>query len=465
MLQNVGINLAKNTGLNYKSAQSGSTSTLTAENNSKNNLSIPFNPASLALNLNTTLSKTDSEKYTFLLNNLKNAPLSKNAEGLTPSRQLDVLLKNGKLLAKSHDDKSTTLDNLYEMMSTERTEGITSQKVVCDTLDLLVNPRYVTQNFGDIPNGEVPNILQKQDKNSDVVKNPKLMNVTASGVCPAASLEVNAADKYPADFTRWINKLSSKNKDLELNLRLSAICKDGLEATKIINILKANKVQFGFDKTKIKIDLDDNAYIRSAIQAKYWDEGERNVADVLFQSAVMRLGSQNTYNSLTDWRAPNFNSNTQGLVEAEKTFVESIFKNKEITSLVYQQIDDDQNLIGYTCDFDKMKNHIINTIDSGDDVIIGYVLTNETAGRTKASDYNQEVEGGKDKVINGHEITIIDYVKGENGNIDFVCVDTDDDNHDFVIYPSGWLLPKIHHAGYPAKIVEKDQAEILSKIA
>ena len=61
----------------------------------------------------------------------------------------------------------------------------------------------------------------------------------------------------------------------------------------------------------------------------------------------MQLGSQNTYNSLIDARGGKFNTNSQGLIEIEKTFVESLIKDKEITSLVYQKIDDDQNLLCY----------------------------------------------------------------------------------------------------------------------
>ena len=232
-----------------------------------------------------------------------------------------------------------------------------------------------------------------------------------------------------------------------------------------MKFLSADNQQFSFSKkNKIKISLDDNAYTRAQIQNKYWDKGERNIADVLIQSAVMNLGSQKTYDSLTDTRAATFNDNTQGLVEVEKTFVESLMKNKEITSLVYQQIDDNQNLVGYTCSFEKMQKHITDTIDSGDDVIIGYVLTNESAGRTKAADFDPQKEGAPNMVINGHEITIVDYVKTPDGKINFICVDTDDDNSQFVSYSADWLLPKIHHAGYPADIVKDDEKEIMSKL-
>ena len=227
------------------------------------------------------------------------------------------------------------------------------------------------------------------------------------------------------------------------------------------NVFIKQKTDFNFNKLKIKVKTDDNAYIRAQIQDRYWDKGERNVANVLIQSAIMQLGSQNTYNSLTDVRGGKFNSNPQGLIEIEKTFVESLIKNKEITSLVYQKIDDDQNLLGYNCSFDKMKKHIKDTIDMGEDVIIGYVLTNETSGRSKLPLYDPKVDGAPNKIINGHEITIVDYKYDSKGNMIFVCVDTDDDSNDFVEYSANWLLPKLHHAGYPAEVVAADEEEIM----
>ena len=73
------------------------------------------------------------------------------------------------------------------------------------------------------------------------------------------------------------------------------------------------------------------------------------------------------------------------------------------------------------------------------------------------------VDGPKNKVINGHEITIVDYKTDKNGKTSFVCIDTDDDSSDYVEYSAEWLLPKIHHAGYPAKIVAEDEKEIMKK--
>ena len=413
---------------------------------------------------NTTLNETDKKKYLELVQFLKNVPNSPNSENVSASKQLETLLKNGKLLAKTNHDNSTTLDNLHSIITTDRAQGLDKTVVLTSTLDLLSNPRMVTQNFGDIPQEVQPQILQYLKDDNSVKTNPDEMNVVASGTCAAASIEVNMADKFPAEFARWVSELSSSNKEVHLNVKLDSISKNKLEAATILQLLEAQKVGFDYNQAKIKVDLDEGALVRAGVQTHYWNTGERNVADVLVQSAIMKLGSQNTYNSLSDVRKGKFNSNPQGLIELEKTFVESLVKNKEITSLVYQQIDDEQNLVGYNCSFDKIQKHITDTIDSGDDVILGYVLTNETSGATKTQGYKPAVNGAPNKVINGHEITVVDYYKDEKGNVMFVCVDTDDDSPDFVQYSAQWLLPKIHHAGYPAKIVEADEKEIMKYV-
>ena len=447
-------------------------STNSAKNNTcqkRNYSSVPFlannRPASTlsSVEKGRTLSLSDYRKFAILSDFLKDVPKSENSPDLTPVQQLNYLLNSGILLSKSNHDNSTVLDNLYSIATKKRAYDLDRTTIITNVLDLICHPKYVTQTFGDIPDNVKVEILKRLPDDDPIKKNPEIMDVDASGTCAAASLEVNMAHSYPAEFTRWVSELSSEKMSLDLNVKLNSISKNPLEALKIINILKAQSTFDGFDKIKVKVDLDKGAMARAYIQSKYWDIGERNVADVLIQSAIMKLGSQNTYNSLTDIRAGDFNQNPQGLIEVEKTFVESLIKNKEITSLIYHQIDDDQNLVGYNCSMDKIAKHITQTIDSGDDVILGYVLTNETSGATLNKNYNLQVDGKPNKVTNGHEITVIDYKRDNKGNLSFICVDTDDDNPQLVTYSAEWLLPKIHHAGYPAHIVKDDEEEIMRK--
>jgi len=413
--------------------------------------------------IRTTLNEVEKQKYTTILN-VTNGVVSDLSMGLKPSQQLDVLLKNGKLLSKSLHDNSTVLDNLYNIATLPRAKGLNSTGLILDVLDTISNPRIITQTFGDIPQNIQPQVVHSLSKDNPVKSNPSTMNVEASGTCAAGSIEVNMADKYPAEFARWVSELSSENKSVMLHVKLNSLNKSPLEAITFINLLEAQKQSINFiDGAKIKADLDEGAYIRAQIQTTCRDKNERCVADVLVQSAIMKLGTQNTYNSLNDLHLSKFNPNPQGLTEVEKTFVESLVKNKEITSLTYQNIDDNQNLVGYFCSFDKIQKHITDTIDSGDDVILGYIETNQTAGLTSLPNYNPAKDGPANKVINGHEITVVDYYKDEKGEVVFVCVDTDDNNTDFVQYSAKSLLPKVHHAGYPAELVKADADEIIKQ--
>ena len=70
-------------------------------------------------------------------------------------------------------------------------------------------------------------------------------------------------------------------------------------------------------------------------------------------------------------------------------------------------------------------------------------------------DFGQDANGPFNPVM-----TVISF-KDDNGEISFICVDTDDDDNQFIKLSASWLLPKLHHAGYPAQIVEADEKLIM----
>ena len=149
----------------------------------------------------------------------------------------------------------------------------------------------------------------------------------------------------------------------------------------------------------------------------------------------MQLGSQNTYNSLTDKRYGALNSKDTGLTEFEKTFVESVVGNDgEKTSVVYQNVDGDI-LKGYFHPADVVQKNIVDTLATNRNVIIGITEADENK-----------------RIIGGHEITIVGS-KLHNGELYFVCNDTDDDYVGSVEVKASDLIPKIHHAGIPVEVL------------
>ncbi len=381
-------------------------------------------------------------------------------DGVLMNKKLDDLLKSGKLLNSSSNDKSSTLENLHNILNTPRTAGFNNVEILAQTIDAIHNPTVITQNFGDIPEGIKQDILNSPYTNADKSLNPSLLDVQTSGTCVAASIEFHLANKHPAEFSRWVSSLTSPKQEVEQSVDLKALSSNKLDAISFINIFEAKQKDFNFDKVTLSLKPDSNAYVRGQIQDAHWDKGERTIIDVLMQSTLMQVGSQNSYNSLTDMRAGKFSSNPQGLVETEKTFIESIVENNEKHSIQYQIVDENQNLAGYNCDFSVIQKHILDTINIGEDVIVGYVLTNETGGVTKSLNYQNTPDNAPNKIINGHEITIVDYKKDANGKITFICNDTDDDKSELVEYSADYLIPKIHHAAYPVSIIENDLALI-----
>ena len=156
---------------------------------------------------------------------------------------------------------------------------------------------------------------------------------------------------------------------------------------------------------------------------------------------MMQLGSQQTYNSLTDKRAPNaWTEEDGGLIDFEKTYVESIMENKNTVSVIYQKVDENGRLVGHEKDFATIKKELLDTLAMGHNIIIGYTWPDEE----------------NDNRLAGHEITIVGSKTAANGETIFICQDSDDDKDEPIEMPESFLLPSIHHAGLPEKIANQD---------
>lgn len=404
-----------------------------------------FAAAQPPLALRTTLtSKEEKEKYSALLNNLSKSD----------RKNLEVILKNGRLLSTKSNDKSSTLDNLYKIITTPRADGLDASMVLKETVATLADPFVITQQFGDIPQKDVKKVLEIGKQNAasasllnkaqpDTAQNAPLseqaIDVKHSGSCVAASIEFNLATEMPAEFARFAEGLSSKKLSVEKNIGVKNLANNALDAVWLLNAFEVPYKMENFDSAKLTLAPDKNAIVRAQIQNSNKDPLERSLVDVLMQSTFMNVGSQQSYNSLTDTRSGKFNSNDKGLIEFEKTFTESVVEDKNKISVTYQIVDDNAKLTGYETDFKTMKKQITDSLAMGENVIIGYTQTDEN-----------------NTIINGHEITIVGAKEGKDGKLIFTCNDTDDDNPKSIEYTEDYLLPKIHHAGLPQKVVEQD---------
>jgi len=385
-------------------------------------------------------TKDEKEKYKHLTANV-----DKNTR-----KELNKLLKTGVLLKNDSNDKSSVLDNLYKISTTERAKGLDNSVILKETINSISNPYVITQQFGDIPkeyqdealklyakkhpefNPDTTNMIEKGLAKTNI-------NLEHSGTCVASSIEFNMAQKHPAEFTRFAQELTSPQLAVKKEIRLNNLADNVLDAVWLLNAFEVPYEAKDFNKATLTFAPDENAILRAQIQNSHRDAGERSVIDVLMQSTLMQVGSQQTYDTLTDTRGGKFNQNDKGLIEFEKTFTESVVEDKNKISMTYQTVDENARITGYETDFNTMKKQIVSALALGENVIIGYTQTDET-----------------NKIINGHEITITGIKQDEYGKLIFICNDTDDEYSGAIAYPEDYLLPKIHHAALPQSVVQND---------
>ncbi|MBQ8459150.1 hypothetical protein IJ541_03490 [bacterium] len=386
------------------------------------------------LQLRTTLSgKEEKKKYTEILKHLNRSE----------RKVVENLLKSGVLLNADSNDKSTVLDNLYKISTEPRAEGLDNNVILKDTIATIAYPYLITQQFGDIPDEYKQRAIEANNEGKtnlfEIRKGIQDINVLHSGTCVAASTEFKLAKQLPAEFARFAQELSSPKLCVEKTIELNNLADETINAVWLLNAFEIPWSADNFDRAKLKFAPDKNALLRAQIQTTHKDPYERTPLDVLMQSTFMEIGSQQSYNTLTDKRAGKFNQNDKGLIEFEKTFTESVVFDKNILSVTYQTVDENARLIGYETDLNTMKHHLLTALNEKENIIIGYTQTDSN-----------------NIIINGHEITIVGYKTDNTGKVTFICNDTDDNIPRLIEYSEDYLLPKIHHAALPKHIVEHD---------
>ncbi len=389
-----------------------------------------------AVTVRTSLAtKDERKKYEELSNELH----------LDYRKKLEFALKSGLLLKNNSNDRSTVLDNLYKILKEERDPGLDNIKILEECLDILANPYVITQTCEDIPAqykrqviGLITNLSEDPKKIAEAKWELDNMH---TGTCPAASIEFDLATKHTAEFFRMVEGLTSPKNEVIKTIKMDSLSEKSSEAIWLLNKFKTPHKIHNFDNATVLLKPDKDAIIRARIQNHHRDPGERSMIDVLMQSTLMQLGSQQTYNSLTDKRAPNaWTQEDGGLIDFEKTYVESVVEDKNTTSVIYQIVDENGRLKGYEKDFGTIKRELLETLKMGHNIIIGYTWPDPE----------------NDNKLAGHEITIVGYKVNPDGKGVFICQDSDDDVAAPIEMTEEYLLPKIHHAGLPDSIASRD---------
>lgn len=347
---------------------------------------------------------------------------------------LSELLKSGVLLNNKSNDGSSVLDNLHKMATEPRLRGLNTSTLLTEAIQTIANPESITQTFGDVPESVGRAVFRHPELG---VRSKEEMNIGEySYCCVAASIEYNMASKNPAEFVRMAEGLSSEDYCVTKNMHLSDIAEKPDDAKWLLNKFKLPYALDGDGNLRVTIAPDRNAIIRARVQTSYRDEGERSCLDVLMQSALMNVGSQQTYNALNDTRTGTLNDSNRGLTDLEKTFTEEVFEGKAKESVIYQALDETGRIAARSCDYQTMATQILTALERDNNVIVGYVILNDD-----------------EQVVGGHEITIIGAGEAPTGDLYFVCNDTNDGTDEPIYVLAENLLPKLHHAGLPKEVV------------
>ena len=380
-------------------------------------------------------TKDEKKKYEALSNELE----------LPYRKKLEFALKSGQLLKNDSNDKSSVLDNLHKIITEERDPGLDKVNILKECLDIIANPYVITQTCEDIPSEyqrQVIGIITGLSEDPKVIAQTKWdLDNMHTGTCPAASIEFDLATKHTAEFFRMVEGLTSPKNEVTKKIKMNSLSEKASDAVWLLTKFKTPHELKNFDEAEVLLKPDEHAIIRARIQNHHRDKGERSMIDVLMQSTLMQLGSQQTYNSLTDKRAPNaWTQEDGGLIDFEKTYVESVVEDKNTTSVTYQIVDENGRLKGYEKDFGTIKKELLDTLKMGHNIIIGYTWPDPENGNRLA----------------GHEITIVGHKVLSNGEGVFICQDSDDDVAEPIEMSEKFLLPKIHHAGLPDEIASRD---------
>ena len=359
---------------------------------------------------------TDKEKvyYAKIYNLLDKAAKTK----------LDDCLKSGKLLQNNSNDNSSILENLYKIISQPRTKEIDKNTILKECISILDNPLIVTQQTEDIPDMYINTASEcvykteeavrqekrkmaensayimlvlddedvKVDKNSELKRIKEELIGRQVGTCVAASIEFTIASKYPAEFIRIIEGLTSEKKEVKkiIDCKSADLTDFDLKFFKI-------PVKTENNRSELTLKADDGAYVLADMQKKCQDDDERNTIDILFQSLVFQIGTQGTYNAISDKHYSSLNKDG-GLNDVEKNYVLQILLGTKTQDKKDIAPDKDRN----------REKDIDDALNQGKYILVGI----------NCSETEDNVEG--------HELTIIDKIKGLDGVEYYVCKDTDE---------------------------------------
>lgn len=384
-------------------------------------------------------------------------------------QQLDALLQNGRLCDVRSENGHSTLYQLYAILTTPRQQGFKNRHILRETLAILASPQAITQKITPLTADSADELLKLHNQepllNRERVfpaQGPitrRDVEVEFSNACVPSSVMFYMADKNPSEFARQINELTSPMSAFLRTVPLSAISPQN--PSQAYRILDENYVTYyktAPDRVTVRVSLPPEGVARAVNDSQRERHFKtRSGVETAYQSALAFVSTQRTYDAALDQSADYAGGPMlQGLNAAQKDLMETLIKGgggvKSVNLMITAASQTPRSpqdvgqpfLYGYTRSFEQTQRDIMQALDMGEYVIIGFVPVSA---------------GGM--ILPGHEITLAGYEQdAKTGDVRFIVFDSDDNNPQKVVKAARDLIPRIHHAGMPMAIARRIEAEM-----
>jgi len=362
-------------------------------------------------------------------------------------------LQTGRLTDTQTDNGRSTLSHLYAMVSTPRAQGISGKLVAEETLRLLNAPQTITQKFSDLTPQTAQQLLNYYQQSGLAGKmtsplNAETLKNVFSATCVASSVMYYMVKGSPGEFARHIAELTSPSLAFEEKASAQDISPENpmMATQKLADFQVSARPVPGSQGQDfwIKTSLPQTGLLRALNQVQNPQPGTRGLVESVYQDALTHLVERSYEPGLSMRQDENGQMvMMDGLIEEQKTLLESIIRdNGGVVPITYQFTaagqENEAYLMGYFRNFEQTQQDLLQALNAGNSVIVGYVET-DPAGHAGRLDVK-------------HEVLVTGFGRHpQTGELMFTLADSDDGNPNLTQVTAREFIPKIHHAGFPAK--------------
>jgi hypothetical protein len=391
----------------------------------------------------------------------------------TGRKQLTRLMKQGVLQDTSSDDGHTTLYHLYKTLNQQPGAGFVSNRLMHIVLKLLDRPYALTQKPATLLDPYADRLLAidgsatSQQRGLKQVYAPKPhtkkdINIRKSYDCAAAATMYGMMDRQPSEFVRQVNGLTSPQRQFTKRVRLADMLPGDPAGS--MQILQQAGIPFRPDRpgeVVITVKAPAQVTLRALSDYEKVRSGVivRDAVQTLYQMTLIKLGAGKGFDEADDTMMnPDGSDAGVGLPGDQIDLMSTLIEGQGGTESVTVQVvngkanpgpGEDPNrafLYGYSLPFEQTQALLLKSLKMGKMPMIGIM-------------YNDE-DGG---FLGGHYLRLTGATQDPNTQeLNFVAVDSDDDNPLPVTMSARSLIPMINRIHLPVSVARPINEQLMA---